>query len=73
MDLTDKGKLRTTREAAEILGLSPPTLETWRTRKSDGPRFVRLGRAIRYRPEDLAIFIERGERSSRSDPGSEAA
>jgi hypothetical protein len=51
-------------EAAELLKLSLATLSTWRSRRGrvardglPGPPFVRLGRAIRYRPEDLAAWI----------------
>ena len=43
-------------EAAERLGLSVATLRAWRHR-GKGPRFVRLGRAVRYLPTDLAEFI----------------
>ena len=41
-----------TREAADYLRLSPATLNEWRT-KGKGPKFVRMGRAVRYRQEDL--------------------
>lgn len=43
----------TTDQAASYLGNSPATLASWRVRKSDGPRFIRLGRSIRYRVADL--------------------
>ena len=43
-------------EAAERLGLSVATLRAWRHR-GKGPRFVRLGRAVRYLPTDVAEFI----------------
>ena len=45
-------KYLTTAEAAELLSLKPKTLEDWRWR-SCGPPFVRFGRLIRYRAEDL--------------------
>ena len=45
-----------TQEAAKVLGLRKSTLEAWRCR-GGGPRFVRLGGAIRYRSEDLERFI----------------
>jgi len=48
----------TTPEAAEYLSVKPGTLEVWRC-QGRGPRFVRLGRAIRYRPADLDNFIEK--------------
>lgn len=44
-------------EAAEYLGLQRTTLEAWRCR-GGGPRFVKLGRAVRYRRVDLDTWIE---------------
>jgi hypothetical protein len=43
--------------AAELLGLSSRTLQAWRAR-SEGPPFVRAGRAVRYRRRDLIAWIE---------------
>ena len=48
------------KRAAEILGVSPTTLTTWRsTRRYDLP-FVKIGNAVRYEERDLLAFIERG-------------
>ncbi len=58
----------TTREAARELSLKPSTLEVWRVR-GGGPVFLQLGRAIRYRREDLLAFMESSLRESTSDPG----
>ena len=44
-------------EAADFLGLQRTTLEAWRCR-GGGPRFVKLGRAVRYRQADLDGWIE---------------
>jgi excisionase family DNA binding protein len=46
-----------TEQAAKILDVTKSTLESWRCR-GGGPPFVRYGRAIRYREEDLNRFIE---------------
>jgi excisionase family DNA binding protein len=46
-----------TEQAAKILDVTKSTLESWRCR-GGGPNFVRYGRAIRYREEDLERFIE---------------
>ena len=43
-------------EAAELLGLSPATLKKWR-RNHRGPRYHRLGSAVRYKREDLEAFV----------------
>lgn len=49
-------KLLTPREAAEVLRLKVSTLHAQRRRRA-GPPWVKLGRTIRYRPEDLDAFI----------------
>jgi predicted DNA-binding transcriptional regulator AlpA len=46
----------TEREVADMLGLSVATLRAWRHR-GRGPRFLRLGRSVRYLPSDLADFV----------------
>jgi excisionase family DNA binding protein len=55
----------TTQEAADLLGLKRTTLEAWRVRGC-GPRFVKLGRAVRYRAADLDAWIESRTRTSTS-------
>jgi predicted site-specific integrase-resolvase len=60
-----------TARVAEILGVSRPTLERWRT-QGVGPRFVRHGRWIRYRLRDLEDFLERGLRPDPSEDASAA-
>lgn len=44
-------------EAAEYLGLKRTTLEAWRCR-GEGPKFAKLGRAVRYRQADLDAWVE---------------
>lgn len=46
----------TEREVSHLLGLSVATLRAWRHR-GQGPRFLRLGRAVRYLPVDLQDFV----------------
>jgi excisionase family DNA binding protein len=46
----------TTREAAAYLGLATSTLNKWRCH-GGGPHFLKLGRAVRYRREDLDAFL----------------
>ena len=41
--------------AAELLGVSTRTLQAWRVR-GGGPRFVKVGRAVRYRRRELVEF-----------------
>lgn len=42
--------------AARYVGLAPNTLEKMRT-FGTGPRYAKLGRAVRYRRADLDAFI----------------
>jgi hypothetical protein len=53
-------------QAAEILAVNPRTLEGWRF-KGGGPRFVRVGRRVRYRMRDLRAWIEERTFVSTSD------
>ena len=39
-------------EVARRLGVSRFTLRAWRL-KGHGPKFLKMGRAVRYRPEDV--------------------
>ncbi len=57
-------KLLTARQAGELLGVSPETLERWRG-AGTGPAFIKLsGRYIRYRQDDLEAFIQNARRRS---------
>jgi predicted DNA-binding transcriptional regulator AlpA len=50
-------ELLTQAQAATRLGLSPRTLEQYRTR-GGGPLFVRISsRCVRYRPEDIEAWV----------------
>lgn len=46
----------TTKQAAKLIGIQPATLEHWRWAKT-GPRYLKLGRAVRYRREDLQDWM----------------
>jgi hypothetical protein len=60
--------LLTQKSAAKLLAVSPRTLERHRI-TGTGPRYVRLGRLIRYREEDLVAFVDGNLRGSTSDEG----
>lgn len=55
-----------TEEAARHLSLAPNTLEKLRV-TGGGPRFVKLGRAVRYRMADLEAYIAERVVSSTSE------
>ena len=58
--------LLSAREAAALLHLSERTLERFRV-SGTGPKFVRLGRSIRYRLTDIEAFITTGVVGSTSE------
>jgi predicted DNA-binding transcriptional regulator AlpA len=43
---------------SRMLDISVATLRQWRFQKR-GPRFVKFGAAVRYRPEDIAAWLDR--------------
>lgn len=50
------GLLDTVR-AAEFLGISKQTMANWRMR-GNGPPFIKMGGAVRYKPEDLNSWLD---------------
>ncbi len=57
-------------EVAEMLRCTKAALRRWR-REGRGPRFIRVGRLIRYRLADVEEFLESNASSSR--PASNAS
>ncbi len=55
-------------EAARVLDLSVKTLRRWRW-AGKGPRFLKIGGAVRYDPADLEAFMRDARRTSTSDDG----
>ena len=53
-------------EAAEQMGVAAVTLRLWRGR-GVGPTHYRFGRLVKYKPADVAAWIEARRRES--DPG----
>lgn len=45
------------RGAAEVLGCSVALMRKWRLFR-EGPCYVRVGRLVRYRPDDLSAFLD---------------
>jgi len=66
--------LWSTDRTAEYLDLAPRTLVDWRY-QGRGPEFVRLGTAVRYRPEDVRQWVadQRAGSTTEADHGGEAA
>lgn len=54
-------KMLTTREAALLLNVSEKTLANWRNTRAVELPYVKLGsKAVRYRADDLAGFVDAG-------------
>lgn len=52
-------------QLAAILGISQKTLEQWRWRKI-GPKFVKVGSLVRYRPTDVLDWLTANESNERA-------
>jgi len=56
-ETTELAKLLKPREAAAVLAIGERTL--WRLTAGGDMPHVRIGRAVRYSPADLAAFVDR--------------
>ena len=65
---TTEEKMVDTDETARLLGLATNTVEKMRV-TGTGPRFVKLGRAVRYRLTDIEAYIAERVVESTSDQG----
>ncbi len=52
-------KLLSRKEAAEYLGVKISTLQNWACTKRYNLRFIKVGRLVKYRKEDLDEFLHR--------------
>jgi predicted site-specific integrase-resolvase len=52
-------------EAAGMLRVSLTSLRRWR-REGGGPVYRKMGRTVRYRPDDLSDFVASARRTSTS-------
>lgn len=72
LPLPSGGVTTDTPGAATYTGTSTSFLEKARC-TGDGPRYVKIGRAVRYRFVDLDTWLESCARRSTSDRGQKAA
>ncbi len=61
-------ELLTEQQVAALLHVKVKGLQAWRSR-GGGPPFIKLGRCVRYRLEDLDAFLTASRRASTSDHG----
>lgn len=66
-EVLDRGQhiLLTEKEAAEFLRVSIKTLQSWRLQGKQ-PTYLKLGRCVRYRRDDVIRFLEESTRHSTS-------
>jgi predicted DNA-binding transcriptional regulator AlpA len=55
--VSTSGHLLNEREVAAILAVSVASVRRWRL-LNQGPKFLKLGSAVRYREEDLARWLD---------------
>ena len=66
--MTGQRGLLNTEQAAQLLGVSPRTLERLRV-IGGGPEFVKIGRSVRYEVSVLYRWLKTRRRMSTSDDG----
>ena len=59
-------------QVAQVIGRAVPTLQKDRVRGS-GPRYIKIGRHVRYRPSDVTAWLEGRTHCSTSEYQSETA
>ncbi|WP_221620952.1 helix-turn-helix domain-containing protein [Ralstonia sp. SET104] len=57
-------RLFTRQEAAAYIGVQSNTLATWACTQRYDLRYVKVGRNVRYRKQDLDAFIQRNVRGA---------
>jgi hypothetical protein len=60
--------LITEQALADYLGVAVQTPRKWRL-TGEGPRYIKIGRAVRYHPDDVDAFVAASRRRSTSDTG----
>ena len=59
----NQSKLLTAAQVGEMLGVTPQTLAVWRSTGRYPLRYVKSGRLVRYREQDVLAFINSRTRS----------
>lgn len=58
--------LDTPEEAAKKIGVSPKTLAKWRW-QGDGPKYLKIGSRVAYRPADIEAWLNSRQYFSTSE------
>lgn len=59
------GRKLTSNQTADEFGISRRTLPVWRV-QGKGPKFIKIGRLVRYDEADVIAWIEENKRTSTS-------
>jgi len=62
------GDFLTEKDVAKQISVSLASLRRWRLLNS-GPRFVKVGALVRYRPEDLKLWMDSLPAGGADEPG----
>lgn len=65
----DERKLYNSEDLSDFLGTTPGTLAQWRFH-GKGPRFVKIGRNVRYRASDVLAWLDDQTRERTGEPAS---
>ncbi len=60
-------KLLTPEEVGDLLGVTEHTLANWRCERRHNLPYVKVGRLVRYREEDVDAYIEQQTQADSSD------
>jgi len=57
MASTSLETLMTEHDVARVTGLSVASVRRWRLLRQ-GPKYLKIGAAVRYKPEDISVWLE---------------
>lgn len=66
-------KLLSRKEAASMLGLQPQTLAKWHSTKRYTLPYIRVGRLVKYKVEDIEAFVIQNSFNSPPHPSRQGA
>ena len=52
------GTLLNEHDVARVTGLSVASVRRWRLLRQEGPKYLKIGAAVRYKPEDISAWLE---------------
>jgi excisionase family DNA binding protein len=62
-------RLLTPKETADLLGVAETTLAIWRCTRRVVLPFVKIGKFVRYKPDDVSAFVAERTRTATAHEG----